>query len=124
MLRDPHHDLNLIAFRDFVASKPQTRTFDYLNRCKCACGQFAKHIGLYDEWMMQILWDIETPTLWVKLNDLACQCVVDSTVFSSTRVRWRELLAAIDTAIAAELAMAAFAGGESEWECSDAGHSQ
>ena len=98
MLRDPHHDLNLLSFRDFVAGKPANDAYDYENRYCCACGQFARHIGLYTEWMSA---ELHGPDIWSRLNRLAMGPIPHTYVGQATRVTWGELLQGIDKALSA-----------------------
>jgi hypothetical protein len=53
MLHDPHHDLTILAFRDYASTQPTDETYPYWNTRQCACARFAKHIGLYGEWQSQ-----------------------------------------------------------------------
>ena len=72
MLRDQHHDLSLVGFRDFAASKKPDEKYMFLNRETCACAQYAKHIGLYDEWMKAELGGAcMNNSMWSRLNNIA-----------------------------------------------------
>ena len=93
MLHDPHHDLNTHSFRDFVANKPADQIYQWQDREDCACAQFARHIGLFDEWYEDNL----IGGSWGKLNRLA---LCGREVYPSVTITWGELLKHIDRKLA------------------------
>lgn len=97
MLHDPHRDITLLAFRDFAASKDPRETFTYTSRCNCACGQFARHIGLHDEWMSA---DLITTSPWGHLNDMARTAGGGDGWLTPSATPWGDLVKRLDEALA------------------------
>jgi hypothetical protein len=66
MLYDPYRDLTILSMRDYAATKDPEESYRYTSRADCACAQFARHIGLYDDWS-----GYGTLPLWGTLNQIA-----------------------------------------------------
>ena len=79
-----HPDME--SFQIFCERKPADCTYDWLNGDICACGQFAKRVGV-PNWQDQ---SAEPHSFWDTINELARQTPHDFGTLAWRVARYRE----------------------------------
>jgi hypothetical protein len=95
MLHNPQHDLSLLSFRDFAATRDPGERYEYTSRENCACGQFARHLGLQQDWSRASL----SEGIWATMNRLAHGMAADAYWTPSGAHTWGELRKRIDAVL-------------------------
>lgn len=80
-MRNP---LTLAAFADWAEKMPAGEVYDYCDESNCACAQYARSLGLIDQWMHS-----KPNSFWHVMDDYAFAGIDRTPTFGSLAARLR-----------------------------------